>query len=58
MTIDGQLGKTKVMIFNASKSFLIELNFYFQGEEIEINTTYTYLGVSVHGASIICVEDL
>jgi hypothetical protein len=40
------LGKTKVMIFNASKHPLTDLHFYFRGEEIEINTTYTYQGSS------------
>jgi hypothetical protein len=43
------LGKTKVMIFNASKHPLTDLHFYFRGEEIEINTTYTYLGVQFTG---------
>jgi len=39
------LGKTKVMIFNASKSSLTDLHFYYRGVEIEITTAYTYLGV-------------
>jgi hypothetical protein len=34
------LGKTKVLIFNALKSSLIDLHFYCQGVEIEITTTY------------------
>jgi hypothetical protein len=33
------------MIFNASKHTLTDLHFYFRGEEIEISTAYTYLGV-------------
>jgi hypothetical protein len=43
------LGKTKVMIFNASKSFFSNRHFYFQEEEIEITRIYTYLGVQVVG---------
>jgi hypothetical protein len=39
------LGKTKVLIFNASKSYLTYLHFYYPGAEIEITTTYTYIGV-------------
>jgi hypothetical protein len=38
------LGKTRVLIFNASKSSLIDLH----GVEIEITTTYTYLGAKSH----------
>jgi hypothetical protein len=37
------------MIFNASKHTLTYLHFYFKGEEIEINTSYTYLGVQFMG---------
>jgi hypothetical protein len=43
------LGKTKVLIFNASKSSLTDLHFYYRGAEIEITTTYTYLGVQFTG---------
>jgi hypothetical protein len=43
------LGKTKIMIFNASKIFLYDLYFYFQRGEIEITTTYTYLGIQLIG---------
>jgi hypothetical protein len=43
------LGKTKVLIFNASKSSLTELHFHYKGVEIEITTTYTYLGVQFTG---------
>lgn len=39
------LGKTKVMIFNGTKIVLSKYHFYFQGVEIEITATYTYLGV-------------
>lgn len=38
------LGKIKVMIFNDSKNVLLDYHFYFQGEKIETNTVYTYLG--------------
>jgi hypothetical protein len=37
------------MIFNASKRPLTDLHFYFMGEEIEINTTHTYMGVQFTG---------
>jgi hypothetical protein len=43
------LGKTKVMIFSVSKRLLANLHFYFFGEEIEINTTYTYPRVQFMG---------
>jgi hypothetical protein len=43
------LDKTKVMIINASNSFLATLCFLFQVEESEIMTTYTYLGVQFVG---------
>jgi hypothetical protein len=43
------LGKTKVLIFNASKSSLTDLHFHYKGAEIEITTTYTYLGVQFMG---------
>jgi hypothetical protein len=39
------LGKTKVFIFNASKSSLPNLYFYYRGAEIDITTAYNYLGV-------------
>jgi hypothetical protein len=39
------MGKMKVMIFNASKNALVDYHFSFHGGEIEITTTYTYLGV-------------
>lgn len=39
------LGKTKVGIFNKSKYILSKHHFYFRGVEIDITTTYTYLGV-------------
>jgi hypothetical protein len=38
------LGKTKVMIFNGVKK-TSDLHFFFKREEIEITSTYTYLGV-------------
>jgi hypothetical protein len=38
------LGKTKNMIFNESKKF-IALHFFFNGKEIEVTNSYTYLGV-------------
>ena len=43
------LGKTKVMVFNTSKKFLCDLHFYIRGEEIEITSSYTYLGVLFTG---------
>ena len=43
------LSKTKVMIFNASKKALVGIHFYFIGEEIEIATSYIYLGVQFTG---------
>jgi hypothetical protein len=43
------MGKTKVLIFNASKSSLTDLHFHYKGVEIEITTTYTYLGVQFTG---------
>jgi hypothetical protein len=42
------LGKTKVMIFNESKKS-VDLHFLFRGEEIEITSAYTYLGVRFSG---------
>lgn len=39
------LGKTKVMIFNGTKKTLSDVHFFSRGEEIEITSTYTYLGV-------------
>lgn len=39
------LGETKAKIFKASKKFLFYNHLFFKGEEIEITTTYTYLGV-------------
>ena len=39
------LGKTKVMVFNGTKKTVLNLHFFFRGEEIEITNTYTYLGV-------------
>ena len=38
------LGKTKVMIFNGMKK-TSNFRFLFKGEEVEITSTYTYLGV-------------
>jgi hypothetical protein len=52
------LGKTKVLIFNASKSSLTELHFHYKGEEIEITTTYTYLGVQFTGPRFSMRHDL
>jgi hypothetical protein len=43
------LGKTKVINFNASKNFLLDYHFYFKREEVEITTTDTYLGVQFLG---------
>jgi len=43
------LGKTKVLIFNASKSSLTDLHFHYKEADIEITTTYTYLGVHFAG---------
>jgi hypothetical protein len=43
MTIN--LVKTKAMIFKESNTILTDFNFFFQGEEVEITTTYTYLGI-------------
>lgn len=43
------LSKTKVMIFNALKKDLADVHFYFIGEEIEIATSYIYLGVQFIG---------
>ena len=37
------LSKTRVMVFNYLKTS--HLHFYFQGHEIEITTSYVYLGV-------------
>ena len=42
------LGKTKVIIFNGVKKTL-DFHFLFKGEEIEIVSTYTYLGVKFSG---------
>jgi hypothetical protein len=42
------LGKTKIMIFNGWK-MTANLHFFFQGEEIEITSTYTCLGVRFSG---------
>jgi len=39
------LGKTKVTIFNGSKKILFDYHFFFRGEEIEITSMYTYLGL-------------
>lgn len=39
------LGITKVMTFNGLKKVLLDHHFFFRGEEIEITTIYTYLGV-------------
>jgi hypothetical protein len=44
------LGRTKVMVFNALKCAFSNSDFYFQGEEIEIMTTYTF-GGPICGAS-------
>lgn len=38
------LGKTKVMIFYGLKTVLSDHHLTFKGEEIEIATTYTYMG--------------
>jgi hypothetical protein len=43
------LGKTKVMIFNGLKK-TSNFHFLFRGEEIEITSTYTYLGVQFSGS--------
>ena len=40
--------KTKVMIFNGVKKNL-DFRFLFKGEEVEITSTYTYLGVQFSG---------
>jgi hypothetical protein len=37
------------MIFNGSKKVLLDHHFFFGGEEIEITSTYTYLGVELLG---------
>ena len=42
------LGKTKVMIFNGVKK-TSNFRFLFKGEEVEITSTYTYLGVQSTG---------
>ena len=42
------LSKTKVMIFNGVKK-TTDFRFLFKGEEIEITSTYTYLGVQFSG---------
>ena len=42
------LGKTKVMIFNGTKK-TFDFHFLFKGEEVEITSTYTYLGVQLSG---------
>lgn len=39
------LGKTNVMIFNYLEKTLSDFHFYFWGEEVEITTACTYLGV-------------
>jgi hypothetical protein len=39
------VGKTKVMIFNGSKSVLTNFHFFFWGEEVEITTTYLQEGL-------------
>jgi hypothetical protein len=43
------LGKTKALIFNASKSSLTYLHFHYKEAGIEITRTYTYLGVQFTG---------
>jgi hypothetical protein len=42
------LGKTKFMIFNGLKKTL-DLHFFFKAEDIELTSTYTYLGVQFSG---------
>ena len=42
------LSKTKVMIFNGIKKSS-DFHFLFKGEEVEITSTYTYLGVQFSG---------
>lgn len=39
------LCKTKALIVIGSKNSLTYLHFYYQAKEIEITTTYTYLGI-------------
>ena len=41
------LGKTRVMVFNCLKTS--RLHFIFQGQEIEITSSYMYLGVMFSG---------
>ena len=41
------LGKIQVMVFNCLKTS--HLHFIFQGQEIEITSSYTYLGVMFFG---------
>ncbi len=41
------LGKTRIMVFNCLKTS--HLHFMFQGQEIEITSSYTYLGVMFSG---------
>lgn len=41
------LGKTQIMVFNCLKT--LHLHFYFQGQEIEIASSYTYLEVKFSG---------
>ena len=42
------LSKTKVMIFNGVKK-TSDFRFLFKGEEVEITSSYTYLGVQFSG---------
>jgi hypothetical protein len=48
------VGKTKVLIFNASKFSLMDLHFHYKGTKIEITTTYAYLGVQFTGPVLAC----
>jgi hypothetical protein len=48
------LGKTKVLIFNTSKSSLIDLHFYYQGVEIEITTLTLTWEYSSHDLVSVC----
>lgn len=45
------LGKTRIMIFNCLKTS--HLHFFFQGQEIEITSSYMYLGVKFSGPCFI-----
>jgi len=42
------------MIFNALRSFLSNLQFYFSGVEIEIARAYAYMGVHFMGPRLAC----